>query len=75
MLRYAGHWQKFDKNFFTNFETRKYVMLDYYYSMKYIHIFVIAIVVTLLAKGNAIKSNKTDVLWPLPASYSFEMEG
>lgn len=53
----------------------KYVMLDYYYSMKCIHIFVIAIVVTLLAKGNAIKSNKTDVLWPLPSSYSFETEG
>lgn len=43
--------------------------------MKYIRIFVVAIVATLLAQSLAVKSNKTDVLWPLPASYSFETEG
>ena len=46
-----------------------------YYLMKQIHILVIAIVVILLTQINALKSNKTDVLWPLPASYSFETEG
>ena len=43
--------------------------------MRNIHIFVVAILTTLSLQSYAIASNKTDVLWPLPASYSFETEG
>lgn len=34
---------------------------------------MVAMMVACVALG--VQSNKTDVLWPLPASYSFETEG
>lgn len=34
---------------------------------------MVAMMVAYVALG--VQSNKTDALWPLPASYSFETEG